>query len=38
MLRIVCKFSGSIKKIGILLGNEEKFWVYFVIILENCEI
>ncbi len=38
MLRIVSKFLGNVKKIGILWGNVEKFWVYFVNILENYEI
>ncbi len=38
MLRIVCKFLGNGKEIGILRGNVEKFWENFVNILENYEI
>ncbi len=38
MLRIVYKFLGNKKKIGTCWGNIEKFWVYFVNILENYEI
>ncbi len=39
MLRIECKFLGNVKKNpGILQENVDKFWVYFVNILENYEI